>query len=163
MYNYKESKKKIDAIRHEYNTAGDVLFRTAIQVLMEQGSVNLNDEKWCADAIKSINDKHDEVEANGKVLVIGRSFEIAIIECAKKLAKIESYDLLMYIQREVWLSNEGIDHQRAMELLVGCMFWITEDLYETGDIRDAFLDEVGFEEDELEELGYGFILDTDEE
>lgn len=163
MSNYIESKKKIDSIRNEYNTAGDVLFRTAIQMLVEHGQANFNDEEWYAEAVKSINDRHDEVEAQGKMLVITRSFDLAILECAKRLAEVSTYDLLIYIQREVFWSNEGIDYQRAMELLKGCMLWITDDLYETSEIRYAFLDEVGFEEDELEELGYGFVIDTLEE
>lgn len=163
MTNYTESKKKIDSIRNEYNTAGDVLFRTAIQMLMEHGQANFNDEEWYAEAVKSINDKHDEVEAQGKMLVITRSFDLAILECAKRLAEVSTYDLLIYIQREVFWSNEGIDYQRAMELLKGCMFVIVDEYFETSEIRDTFLDDVGFEEDELEELGYGFLLDTIEE
>lgn len=160
MTNYTESKKKINAIRNEYSTAGDVLFRAAIQMLIEHGQANFNDEEWYAEAIKSINDKHDEVEAQGKILVISRNFDLAIVECAKKLAEIEIYDLIIYMQREVFWSNEGIDYQRAIELLKGCMLSIVEDVFETEYIRDTFLDEVGFEEEELEELGYGFVLDT---
>ena len=163
MTNYTESKKKIDSIRNEYNTTGDILFRTAIQMLMEHGQANFNDEEWYAEAVKSINDRHDEVEAQGKILVITRNFDLAILECAKRLAEVSIYDLLIYIQREVFWSNEGIDYQRAIELLKGCMLVITEDYFETSEIRDTLLDEVGFEEDELEELGYGFLLDTIEE
>lgn len=163
MSNYTESKKKIDSIRNEYNTAGDILFRTAIQMLMEHGQANFNDEEWYAEAVKSINDRHDEVEAQGKILVITRNFDLAILECAKRLAEVSIYDLLIYIQREVFWSNEGIDYQRAIELLKGCMFVITEDAYEHEYVRSAFIDDVGFENDELEELGYGFLLDTIEE
>lgn len=161
MSNYTESKKKINAIRSEYSTAGDVLFRTAIQMLMEHGQENFNNEEWYAAAAKSINDRHDEVEKEGKVLIIGRRFELNILECAKKLAEIEIYDLLIYIQREVFWSNEGIDYQRAMELLKGCMGLIMGNR-ELDYVRDDFLDEVGFEEDELDELGYGFLVDEDE-
>lgn len=162
MSNYTENKKKIDSMRNEYCTAGDVLFRTAIQMLLEHGQENFKDEEWYAAAVKSINDRHDEVEKEGKILIIGRSFELAILECAKKLAAIETYDLLIYIQREVFWSSEGIDYQRAIELLKNCMFALC-DGYQTSIGRDILLDDVGFEEYELEELGYGYLLDTIEE
>lgn len=158
MTNYTESKKQLNAIRSEYSTAGDVLFRTAIQMLVEQGQENFKDEEWYAAAVKSINDRHDEVEREGKIAIIGRRFELNILECAKKLAEIEIYNLLIYVQREVYWSNEGIDYQRAIELLKGCMGLIMGDR-ELDYVRDDFLDEIGFEEDELDELGYGFLVD----
>jgi hypothetical protein len=161
MTNYTESKKQIEVIRREYTTAGDVLFRTAIQMLVEQGQENFKDAEWYAAAVKSINDRHDEVEREGKIAIIGRRFELNILECAKKLAEIEIYDLLIYIQREVYWSNEGIDYQRAIELLKGCMSLIMGDR-ELDYVRDDFLDYIGFEEDELDSLGYGFLVEDDE-
>lgn len=161
MTNYTESKKQIEVIRREYTTAGDVLFRTSIQMLVEQGQENFKDAEWYAAAVKSINDRHDEVEREGKIAIIGRRFELNILECAKKLAEIEIYDLLIYIQREVYWSNEGIDYQRAIELLKGCMGLIMGDR-ELDYVRDDFIDYIGFEEDELDSLGYGFLVEDDE-
>ena len=158
MSNYMESKKKLNSIRNEYSTTGDVLFRTAIQMLVEQGQANFNDEEWYAQAVKSVNDRHDDAEQQGRLLVIGRHFELAILECAKRLAEIEPYDFLIYIQREVFLSNEGIDYQRAIKLLKECMCLIMSDR-ELACVRDDFLDIIGLEEDELDELGYGFLVD----
>jgi hypothetical protein len=162
MSNYTESKKNLNAIRNEYRSTGDVIFKAAIQMVVEHGQANFNDEEWYAEAINSINARHDEVEKQGKVMIISRGFEIAIVECAKRLATVDAYDLMIYAQREVFWSNQGIDYQRAIELLQGCMLVILDDAYEHEYVRSAFIDEVGFENDELDELGYGFLLDFDE-
>lgn len=161
MSNYIENKKKLNAIRNEYGTKGDVLFRTAIQMLVEHGQANFNDEEWYAEVVQHVHDRHNEAEKQGKILWVSRDFEIAILECTKKMAEIEVYDLLIYIQREVFLSNEGIDYQRAIELLKECMNLIMSDR-ELDFVRDDFFD-IGLEEDELDELGYGFLVDAAEE
>jgi hypothetical protein len=162
MSNYTESKKNLNAIRNEYRSTGDVIFKAAIQMVVEHGQAKFNDEECYAEAINSINARHDEVEKQGKVMIISRGFEIAIVECAKRLATVDAYDLMIYAQREVFWSNQGIDYQRAIELLQGCMLVILDDAYEHEYVRSAFIDEVGFENDELDELGYGFLLDFDE-
>lgn len=158
MSNYAESKKNLNAIRNEYRSTGDVIFKAAIQMVVEHGQTNFNDEEWYAEAINSINARHDEVEKQGKVMIISRGFEIAIVECAKRLATVDAYDLMIYAQREVFWSDQGIDYQRAIQLLKECMCLIMSDR-ELACVRDDFLDEIGFEDDELDELGYGFLVD----
>lgn len=158
MSNYIESKKNLNAIRNEYRSTGDVIFKAAIQMVVEHGQTNFNDEEWYAEAINSINARHDEVEKQDKVMIISREFEIAIVECAKRLATVDAYDMMIYAQREVFWSNQGIDYQRAMELLKECMNLIMGDR-ELDYVRDDFLDIIGLEEDELDELGYGFLVD----
>lgn len=81
-------------------------------------------------------------------------FEKAIIECAEALSKINTYDLLIYIQKELWLGGDGIDYQRAIKIMKGCIAWVLADTYET-DYALQEIREMGFDDNEIEELGFG--------
>jgi hypothetical protein len=91
-----------------------------------------------------------------------RDFEKAIFECAKEIAGIEAYDLLMYIQKEIYLGGNGIDYKRAIELLRGCLDYCGNNTYEIMYTLEM-AEEMGFTEDEIEELGYGYMLGEEEE
>ena len=162
MNNYSESKKKLDAIRDKYGCKGEVIFRTAIQYVVEYGQSMLSDEAWQEHFIFNIDKRHDEAEAEGKILFITRDFEKAILECAKEIAQIEPYDFLIYIQREIYLGGDGISYQRAMELLRGCLDYCGNNTYEIMYTLEMAA-EMGFEENEIEELGYGYMLKEDDE
>lgn len=125
--NYVESKKKIDAIRQEYGCKGEIIFRTAIQYLVEVGQATLNGETWFQKTLNEIDNKHDAAENEGKFLFTTRDFEKAILKCAKELSEINTYDLLTYIQREVWLGGGEVgepDYQRAMEIIRNCLCYM---------------------------------------
>lgn len=162
MSNYAENKKKMDTIRHEYNCKGEILFRTAIQYIVDYGRESFNDSSWFEFQMKAVDERHDETEAKGMILWITRDFEKAMLECAKELAQISAYDFLTYIQREVWLSGDGIDYQRAIKLCKNAIGWMVADTYETeyalNEIR-----EMGFSDDEIDELGFGWMLDSEME
>lgn len=156
MSNYKESKQKLDTIRNKYGCKGEIIFRTAIQYIVEYGQHNFLDEVWYEELINDIDDRHDTAEKHGKWLFVTRDFEKAILKCAKDLAQIEPYDLLIYIQKEVWLGGNRISYQRAIELLQDCINSLDYD--PLNQARD-----IGFEDDEIEELGYGYMFDEEEE
>ena len=161
MNNYAESKAKLDAIRNKYTCAGDIIFRTAVQYIVEQGQATLSDEAWREHFMFDIDRRHDAAEKAGKILFCTRQFEKAIFECAFELAEIKTYDLLIYIQREVFLSGDGISYQRAIGLLKSCIEYIADGanpIY----IED-YLDSMGFMNDEIRELGYGYLLDEESE
>lgn len=160
---YTETKKELDRIRNEYNCVGEVLFRSALQCVLEYGRNDMGDD-WCySHRIDEINERHDEAEEKGKILFISRDFEIAIIECAKEIAKVDTYDLLVYIQREIWLSSEGVDYQRAIELLKRCMAQIEEEEnYDNTETLEVF-ENIGFIDDELREFGFDYLLNEEEE
>lgn len=160
--NYTESKQKLDAIRSKYMCAGDIIFRTAIQAVVEQGQYAFRDEVWCKDLFNKIDVRHDAAEAEGKILFMTRDFEKAIFECAKEIAGIEAYELLMYIQKEIYLGGNGIDYKRAIELLRGCLDYCGNNTYEIMYTLEM-AEEMGFTEDEIEELGYGYMLGEEEE
>lgn len=165
MNNYAESKKTLNKIRSEYDCKGELLFRQAIQYVVDYGASNLQDD-WNYEHIKQdINEYHDNAEAEGKNLWITRSFELAILECARAIAQVDIYDLLVYIQKEVWLSHEGgIDYDRAVERLKKCIY----DIEERENCEDKLLlqalDDIGFDDDDIEKLGFAYLLnDTEEE
>ena len=93
-----------------------------------------------------------------------KDFELAIFNYARELAEVDSYDLIIYMQKEMYWSNEGgLDYKRAIHLLEECMGWI--DVYGTGEgysFKEA-LDDLGFDEDEIEELGFEYALSREEE
>jgi hypothetical protein len=160
---YQESKTTLNKIRDDYSCKGDILFKTALQVVVESGQHLLQDALWVQTQISAINAKHNVAEQEGKILFIGRDFEVAIVECAAKIAKIPVMDLLQYVQKEIWLSGEGMDYQRAIELLKRCMGQIeaNED-YDHTEMLNVFYS-LEFQDYEIEELGYGWLFEEEEE
>lgn len=155
---YAENKKTLDRIRNEYCCKGDVLFRTALQLVIQAGQCTVLDDAWYQCEVDDINAKHNKAEAEGKMLFIARDFELAILECARELAEVDAYDLLIYVQKEVRLSGEGIDYQRAIELAKGSLSWLVGDTTELEfALQEA--EEMGFTYDEIEKLGFGYMLD----
>lgn len=163
MSNYVETKKELNRIRDEYGCKGEVLFRTAIQYVVNCGQQKFQDVEWVKEQLDIVDKKHDAFDREKKTLFVGRDFEKAIIECAQEIAKVNTYDLLVYIQREVWLSNDGIDYQRVIELLKKCMADIEESYYcNNKEVYDSF-NYIGFTDDEIEEFGFGYVLNYEEE
>ncbi len=162
--NYSAQKKELDRIRSEYGCKGDILFRTAIQCLIEYGTNSLLEDLSYEHLKNEINKRHNDAEAEGRILWITRDFELAILECAREIAEhADIYNLLIYIQKEVWLSHEGgIDYETAVKLLKNCMSWIEEDHASLGEMLDT-LEYIGFNDDDIEALGFAYILDVREE
>ena len=51
---YTESKKQLDAIRQKYGCKGDIIFKTAIQYIVELGQNSFKDETVFLSALKSL-------------------------------------------------------------------------------------------------------------
>lgn len=158
---YKESKATLDKIRDEYACKGEVLFRASLQYVIECGHNLLRDQLWVQTQLSKINANHDEAEKRGKVLWITRDFEKAIVECAAEIAEVPPMDMLQYVQKEIWLGGDGMDYQRAIHMLRKCMDWI-EDEFDKAETLDTF-QYLGFEDEELEELGFGYMIEEEEE
>ena len=167
--NYTESKQKLDVIRAKYMCAGDIIFRTAIQYVVELGQCTFRDEAWYEDQLNAIDDRHDSAEAVGKILFMTRDFEKAIFECAKELAQIEAYDLMIYIQKEIYLGCGKFgepDYQRAMQIIRDCLCYMADrygsyriDEEETlGNFRN-----MGLKDEEIEYFGWGELFYYEEE
>ena len=164
MSNYVESKKELNKIASKYGCKGDIIMRTAAQCIIEYGQYMFKDEDFIKDQIQQIEDKHRVAEEEGKHLWVTTDFDFAIFNCARELAGVDSYDLIIYMQKEMYWSNEGgLDYKRAIHLLEECMGWIN--VYGTGEgysFKEA-LDDLGFDEDEIEELGFKYALSREEE
>lgn len=157
---YKESKMMLNKIRDDYGCKGEIIFKAALQTLIQEGVENFNNELKYSMWIREINMRHNKAEAEGKILFCTREFEIAILECAKEMAKIPIMDMLQYVQKEVWLSGEGMDYQRAIKLLKECVDWFVDDNdKQTIIIRLGLL---GFRDYEIEELGYSWLFEEEE-
>lgn len=162
MNNYAESKKQLDTIRDKYGCKGEIIFRAAIQYVIEFGQRNFKDEVWFNELVNDVDERHNLAEANREILFVTRDFEKAIFECAKELAQIEPYDFLIYIQREIYLGGDGISYQRAIDLLRGCLDYCGNNTYKIMYTLEM-AEEMGFDENEIEELGYGYMLNEEEE
>jgi hypothetical protein len=166
---YKEHKKIMDEIRQKYGCKGDIIFRTAIQYILEHGQYNFRKDDWFNSCIEQVDSKHDRAEKDGKILWITRDFEKALLECARELAQIEAYDLLIYIQREVWLGEGEIgepDYQRALQIIRNCLCY-TADGYgtyteEASETLRKFR-EMELTDDEIEYFGWEYLFDVEDE
>ena len=72
MTNYAESKNTIDKIRSKYGCKGEIIFRTAIQMVVEHGRNSFKDEIWFEDQMNFIDERHDSAESVGKFLFMTR-------------------------------------------------------------------------------------------
>ena len=166
---YTEHKKILDGIRQKYGCKGDIIFRTAIQYIVEHGQYNFRNEKWFNSCIKQVDERHDLADKDGKILCITRDFEKALLECAREVAQIEPYDLLMYIQMEVWLGNGEVgqpDYQRALQIIRNCLCYAADcyGVYNTSDEeRLEKFKEMDLTDEEIAYFGWEHLLDVEEE
>lgn len=153
MNNYAESKKKIDSIR---NKCGEIMFRMAISHLMDVGIRHLTEEN-VEETCKEIMQKDDSKA------FMTNEFSCGLVRMAYELAQIPHTDLLVYIQREMAYDVfDGMpSYERAIHLLKGCMNWIEGDI-NCAETLDNF-EWIGFDDDEIDALGWGYVLDVKEE
>lgn len=164
MNTYVDSKKALDKIREDFGCKGDIIFRTAIQYIVEYGQQTFQDYDFVMNQMAEIDGKHDKAEADGKTLFVSRDFEKAIIECAEALSKINTYDLIIYMQKEMYWSNEGgIDYGRLKQIITRTMYWIVCDSSDSSEDYDTFSNECNIEDDEIEELGFGYLIPEEEQ
>ena len=153
MSNYVENKKKIETIR---NAEGEVVFRMAISHLMDVGIRHLTEENikdTCEDIMKR-DDNH---------ALMTNEFMRNLVEVAGELAKIDHIHLLNYISREISydVGDNVLSYNRAIRLL-RCVIDYNTEVMEIADARRDLLG-IGFDEEELIELGYQFLFDADDE
>ena len=165
---YTESKKKLDAIRQKYGCKGEIIFRTAIQMLVDTGKCTILDPSWYQTEMDDIDVRHDKAEAEGKFLFMTRDFEKAIYECARDLCEVDTYDILKYIQKEIWLGGEfgEPDYQRAMQIIRNCLCY-TADGYGSYalDCEETLskFREMELTDEEIEYFGWEYLFDVEEE
>lgn len=168
MSNYAESKKALDQICSKYGCKGGIIFRTAIQMLVDAGKYTILDPAWYQCEMDNIDARHDKAEAEGKFLFMTRDFEKAIYECAKDLCEIDTYDILRYIQKEIWLGGEvgEPDYQRAMQIIRDCLYYTADNFGAYPCESDVTLNDfrgIGLTDEEIEYFGWSYLLDVEEE
>lgn len=151
--NYTETKKQINAIRNK----NEVMFRMAISHLMDVGIRNLT-EKSVAETCAEIM-KEDDSRS-----FMTNEYKCALVKTAGELAKLDHIHVLTYISREVTydVGDNAIDYKQAMELLMNCLDYCGASTYETMYALEMAR-EMGFDDEEIEQLGYGYMLDVEEE
>lgn len=159
MNTYVESKKTLDKIRENFGCKGGIIFRTAIQEIISRGQTAFLDDGVYKDMLDDIDANHDYAEAKGKILFITRDFEKAIVKCARELAAINTYDLIIYMQKEVYWSDEGgIDYGRLYQITGDVMEWMVSGSSDSGEDYKIFNEHCSIDDDELEELGFGYMI-----
>lgn len=163
MNTYVESKKALDKIASKYGCKGDIIMRTAAQYIVEYGQYMFKDEDFIKDQIQQIKDKHRISEEEGKHLWVTKDFELAIFNCARELAEVNSYDLIIYMQKEIYWSNEGgLDYKRAIQLLKSSLEYLENyNNCNNKENYEAFQD-IGLEDNEIEEFGFGYLISEEE-
>ncbi len=154
MSNYVENKKKIEAIRDRY---GDYVFRGGISHLMDVGIRHLtkeNVEETCKEIMQSDDTRQ----------FMSNEFKCELIKAAYELAQISHIDLLVYIQREVEYDvfDGSMGYKRTTKLLRYCMAEIEQN-YDCNkeEVLDTF-ENIGFDDNEIEALGYGYLINEEE-
>jgi hypothetical protein len=154
MSNYAENKKKFDEIR---NRVGEPMFRMGISHLMDVGIRNL-DKDLVEETCEKIMQEDDSKA------FMSNEFKCELIRTAYELAQISHVDLLAYISREMFYDT-GDDmptYDRAIKLLKGCLCWLDDDPVDRKVLLEE-LDYIGFEDDEIEALGFGYLFNVKEE
>ena len=150
---YLESKKKLDELRR----ANEAVFRMGISHLMDCGIRHLTEEN-IEDTCKEIMQEDDTNH------FMTNEFKCDLIRMAGELAKIDHIHLLVYISREMYfgVDDNHISYARAIQMVHRCIDWLTSEV-SLGDAYNDLTSGMGFDREELEELGCVYLLDVVEE
>ena len=153
MNNYAENKQKIESVR---NKCGEIMFRMAISHLMDVGIRHLTEEN-VEETCREIMQKDDSKA------FMTNEFSCNLVRMAYELAQVPHTDLLVYIQREVVYDvfDGGMSYERSIEMLKKCMSWIVNGVPYGSPYID--LTDIGFDDDELENMGYEYLINEEED
>lgn len=150
MSNYAETKKKIETMRSK----DEMMFRMAISHLMDVGTRHLTEEN-ILETCRGI------VQRDDSQAFMTNNYMCDLVVMAGELAKLPHIELLVYIQREVDYDvfDGGMSYGRLMKLFKQCLDWIDNDHLDTL----GTFEYIGLDDDEIETLGYGCLLNLREE
>jgi hypothetical protein len=128
----------------------------AISHLMDVGIRHLTEDN-IAETCAAIMKEDDSLS------FMTNEYKCDLVKTAGKLAKMDHAHLLTYISREVYYDvDREISYNRAIVLLKSCIEALDEhhSVYD-----DVYVDLVnaGFSDEELYQLGYGYLLDLEED
>lgn len=101
----KELKAKYDKFRDECGHVG--YFNMIVSYLFQKGYENVLEitDKHIANMKKRLEKEEEELRAQHKMSLMTPEFQVWLVEMSVKLAKIgKLFDLLKYIQNEMWIS-----------------------------------------------------------
>lgn len=87
MNDYAETKKELDRIRDEYGCQGEIIFRTALQYIVEHGQSTFNDNGFVDNQLVLIDVKHDKAEAEGKTCLLLVNLKEHLLNVQKRLQR----------------------------------------------------------------------------
>lgn len=153
MNNYNETKKKLNKLRNQ----NELMFRMAISHLMDVGFRHLTEEniEETCNAIMKEDDSRS---------FMTNQYKCNLVKAAGEIAKLDHIHVLTYISREVTydVGDNAMDYKRAMELLRYCLDYCGSSTYETMYALEMARD-MCFTDEEIEQLGYGYMIDVEEE
>jgi CRISPR/Cas system-associated protein endoribonuclease Cas2 len=100
----KELKAKYDVLKDECQHVG--YFNMVVSYLLQKGYENVLEitEKQIANMKRKLEKEEQELKTQHKISLMTPEFQVWLVEMAIKLAKIgKLFDLLKYIQNEMWL------------------------------------------------------------
>ena len=141
-----ESKIQISSIRNKYDSAGDIIFKTAICYLFEYGREKIRGE-----------DENAIVFENPELFYLK-----GVYNCALELSNISISDILEYIQiSDLFYTNDEIPYYRLSQIaasLLSCIDTNNADRADTYETLSLFLTDR-----EIRLLGGEYILDAAKE
>lgn len=97
----KEFIVNINKIKSKYDCKGELIFRSALCLLLDYGKERCGNVDWVNDNKELTHQNHKEAEEQGKHLLVSERLENAIIDCAYELAQFGNWELMEYIQTEI--------------------------------------------------------------
>lgn len=163
---YKESYDLLTNARQRYSSAGDVIFRSAVDTLLYIGSENISVK------IHSIEKTNAWLERIGRKQMSG-SIEMAILHCAEEIKCVPARHLIswLYTKDVVFLGEEDlrysespIPYNRLRKIIDNLLSGIAEDyVCISGSDHLQRLKNDGLTEAEIRYFGYEYLLDLEEE
>ena len=97
----KEFITNINKIKQKYDCKGELIFRSALYLLLDYGKERCGNVDWVNDNKELTHQNHKEAKDQNKHLIISERLENAIIDCAYELAQFGNWELMEYIQTEM--------------------------------------------------------------
>lgn len=152
-----KKEKTISSIREKYSSAYDVIFLAAVQLVHQLGTDLCLSEEWLDESVAGLNAIN-----YGESRIVSKHAEIGVLKCAHELAQFSLMDIMGYMQEYVQNTVVGSKYARLRKLLFGCMEFIDDDSSETSAAYRK-LHNIGFTDTELDQMGFGYLMDTKEE
>lgn len=162
---YKESYDLLTNVRQRYSSAGDVIFRSAVDTLLYIGSENISAK------IHSIEKTNAWLERIGRKQMSG-SIEMAVLHCAAEIKCVPARHLIswLYTKDVVFLGEEDlrysespIPYNRLRKIIDNLLSGIAEDYSNvSGSDHLQRLKNDGLTEAEVRYFGYEYLLDLEE-